>query len=219
MLTLDLLCASIARAQADTAKTTTPHTSTRTCYRGNRLPACERFVVTELSAYRRIAGPDVARSRVGMVGAPGTYTRGHSTAGLAVEAGLLFNRDRRSANGVALMLSGNEDDGLGTTIKWRHRQWLDDGQSLDFGLGVTKGKLHRLDFTHERAIGLTAELDADAADLMALYVRADLLKSRHETEPSINLGIRAGSKLAIVSAALLAMGVSLLAWLFSGLND
>lgn len=196
-----------ARAQTDT-------TTRRTCWRGNRFPACDRFVVTELSAYRRVAGPRVTRSELrGPNGSLTEYMRPHSSNGFALETGVLINHGRRSADGVSLVFYGNDADGLATALKWRHRLWIDDGQSLDFALGAGKGKLHRPDFTNESAAALTAEVGANADDLVALFVRADMLKSRHGAEPSLNVGIRAGSKAAVVSTVVLGTVAGILAYL------
>lgn len=174
----------------------------RLCFRGRPTPACDRFVITEIGFYHpvlrsrreadftpRLSYPDVERQGTAQIG--GMVNRG---ANSAVGGTILFG-----------LGAGAADFGL----IGRYRRWLSpDGMSIDLGAGLIQGSTYPSDVAEAR--GVMAEVAINAADYGALVVRTDLLRGRGETNAALFSGVRVGSRPAIATGVVLAIGFAIL---------
>jgi hypothetical protein len=175
----------------------------RLCFRGRPKPTCDRFAITEIGLYhpvlrsrreydlgsRQLSYPDVERQGTAQIGG-------------------MVNRSANTAVGGTILF------GLGTGaadfgVIGRYRRWLSsDGMSIDVGAGVIQGNIDGSSVADAR--GMMAELALNAADYGALIVRTDVLRARGETNAALFSGVRVGSRPAIATGVVLAIGFSLL---------
>lgn len=200
-------------AQGSTQPTaTTDRTAPRlTCWRGRPLPACTRFVITELGYLRQIA-----TTRTPITNPDGTLldSRGDDDFGglLYIDVGMMQNVSARTALGATLTL-GSGLYGDRTALTGRYRRWLDtSGVALELSAGLAQVSTP----TARRAVVATSGLALNFSDYGALIARADLGRMNGHTARGIAVGARLGTKPAVIGSGVLAIAFGLLALAFSG---
>lgn len=96
------------------------------CFHARPAPTCRLFGVTD-------AGVSVGRTRVVV---PGIPERTKHTTRYIMDWGVMRNLDPRNAIGGSLFLAIDDDGTLSIGPMLRYRRWLNDRQSLDFGVGT-----------------------------------------------------------------------------------
>ena len=144
------------------------------CFRGQPLPTCKWFGITELGYAYRIDQPLLP-------------DREYFTLAL----GVMANLDERSAvGGTAFLRLGTS----GWGFKSRYRRWLSHGFSLEASPGIL---LH--EFRGERATGFTGDVAVNFKDWVAATASFDAVSGRD----SWSVGIRLGSEPAIEAVKIL----------------
>ncbi len=181
----------------------------RFCFRGRPAPRCDRFMITEVGLYGRMAGSVTRAVQPGFDGVPpSTFTERDLSNQLSLELGAMKNRLGGTALGATVMASFGTSASL--AIKGRHRRWLSPGgTALDLGVGpVLVGRAHS--GGGPNTPGLTADVALNARDLGALVLRADVLRARDKTATALYGGARVGSQPALVATGALAVGLYLI---------
>ena len=193
---------------------------TKLCYRGRPAPKCQRFVVTEVGYYARVAstGQTFTLSSPNGDGPPTTYSYTNRDMGsqLTWEAGMMANRGPRAALGATLLLGAGTGGG-NVGLKGRYRRWLTpDGMALDVGAGVISGSAYSAGARDVTGTGLTGDVALNAADYGAVVLRVDMLRVDGRNTSAIFGGVRLGSRPALLGTGALAVGFGLLLLALSG---
>jgi hypothetical protein len=127
----------------------------RDCFRGQPLPECANFVVSEVS----------------YGGRADAYDPRSENNHLSLEMGLMYNRGPRTALGASVSHIWSEDSRLG--VHFRYRRWLNNVFSLDLSPGLRlsgrdmstysfdyPGVTARVGLMYADAIGMSVEMDA-----------------------------------------------------------
>lgn len=180
-----------------------------TCWRGQPLPACKRFVLTELGFMRRVVTTGTPVLDPNGVPYPGFKDEDYRNE-LLVEVGVMQNRGARDAIGGVLVLGPN------VGAKVRYRRWLDSsGMALDLGAGVVRDDRFR-----SNGASLVGDAALNFSDYGALIVRGQTSRRGGRQSFGLHAGARLGSKPAAIGGAVLtvAFGVLLVAFA-SAWND
>lgn len=179
------------------------------CFRGQPLPACQTFWLTEFGYYRTIHSTDFP---------PRTQNDWY----LSGEIGFMANMNQRYAIGLSGVFGG-VNSGSRFGIKPRFRMWLRNRVSVDVAPGIL---LSGGDNRYEPQFpGFTGHIAVNFADLGALTLHLDVIpyeKSRRvgpgqgvlvETGNDVSLygGVKFGSYLGILGGfvALILYGIAL----------
>lgn len=189
----------------------------RLCYRGRPKPSCDRFVLTELGFYRRVASTVIVREFERFDGGVGRTSRPAVGNHLAWEVGLMANRGRKSAVGGTLLLGVGEEGGR-IGVKGRYRRWLTaDNIAADYSAGLIVAQVDRgSPYLGSGRAGVTADASLNAADYGAVTARVDVIPTSGRTAAALYGGVRLGSRPALVGTGLLAAGFVVLIAAFSG---
>ena len=174
-----------------------------TCFRGQPLPACKRFVLTELGVVRRVSGTTTQAVGFDGVPIPGQSDKDFSNEPLA-EFGMMQNVSVRNAIGGVLVLWPD------VGAKARYRRWLDSsGVSLDVGLGMVRRTTDPM-----RSAALVSDVALNFSDYGALVLRAQTAAARGHRAVGVQAGVRLGSKPALIGGGVLAVlfGIFAAAW-------
>ncbi|MCC7053028.1 MAG: hypothetical protein IT355_07140 [Gemmatimonadaceae bacterium] len=180
-----------------------------TCFRGQPLPACRRFVLTELGFLRNVA--TTSRPAVGYDGTvyPGLRDEDHASE-ILVELGMMANRGPNHAIGGALVL------GPDVGAKVRYRRWLDtSGLAVDVGAGIVRERRFR-----SRSAAVVGDVALNFSDYGAIVLRGSASHRDGRLATGLHAGARLGSKPALIGGTAVAIGFALLyAALASAWND
>jgi hypothetical protein len=191
------LVAQVVSAETVTATTAKPPRPT--CFRGQPLPACRRFVLTELGFLRIVS--TTSRPAVSYDGSliPGLRDKDHSNE-ILLELGMMQNRGPRHAIGGVLVL------GPDVGAKFRYRRWLDtSGVALDLGAGLVREVRYR-----SRGAAAVGDVAINFSDYGALVLRGDVSRRGGRVATGLHAGARLGSKPAVFGGAVLATALGAL---------
>ena len=195
-----------AQGAGSDAAPVAPATSPRlTCFRGQPLPACQRFVLTELGFLRNVA--TTSRPATGYDGAtiPGLRDKDHASE-ILLELGMMQNRGPKHAIGGVLVL------GPDVGAKFRYRRWLDaSGVALDVGAGVVRERRYR-----SQGAALVSDVALNFSDYGAIVLRGSASRRDGRLATGLHAGARLGSKPALVGGAAVAVVFALALAAFSG---
>lgn len=192
----------------DTARTGAP-VPRLTCWRGQPLPACQRFVLTEIGFLRRVA--TTGRPVLDPNGAPYPGLRDEDYDNeLLVELGVMQNRGPKHAIGGVLVLGPN------VGAKARYRRWLDtSGVALDLGAGIVRDSRYL-----SSGASLVGDVALNFSDYGALIVRGQTSRRDGRSAFGLHAGARLGSKPAAIGGAVLTVAFGILIAAFaSSWND
>lgn len=200
-LVLALGIASVAYAQPapDSIRTR------RDCWRGAPLPWCRRFWLTEAAAEGSISGTHGWFTEGGV-----SYSR---TVGpfLAWTFGPMVNRPSSGAVGGTVTF-GAQSAGMRTAVEARYRRWTGGSGSLDVSAGFARTdiaeRVHASGVTVSGAFGFT--------DRISATVRQDALRAKGNTLAATYVGIRLGTKPAVIGTVLVFAAVGALAASLAG---
>jgi hypothetical protein len=179
------------------------------CFRGQPLPKCRAFALTELTGALRVAGTSYT-DRLGV------RSRDLSEW-FSLGIGYMRNRDSVHAIGM-LFEAGGSDGGNRFTATLRRRTWLTTHVSSDFSAGPLIAQQRSSDVSGTATgYGITAQAAIGAGDLVGLLVSADAIHVQNRNATALHIGARLGSYAAIgASAATLAATFALLSVLGGG---
>ncbi len=170
-----------------------------TCFRGQPLPACQRFVLTELGFLRNVATS--SRPATGYDGSviPGLRDKDHASE-ILLELGIMQNRGPKHAIGGVLVL------GPDVGAKFRYRRWLDtSGVALDVGAGVVRERRFR-----SQSAALVGDVALNFSDYGAIVLRGSASQRDGRLATGLHAGARLGSKPAVIGGTALAVAFGLL---------
>lgn len=175
-----LFCASVGRLDG------------QTCFRGQPLPNCKVFFITEVGYTHKLTA-----------GRPeGSFGSDDAVHYVGGELGLMVNRGRFALGGTGFFggLGGTGDLGgaLRGGVKGRVRRWLDDSAALDVGAGPM--------ITGENELGFSSHLALSIEDRILMLTQFEVVGG----ESDVYFGMRLGSKPAVwaslAAGALLGVG-------------
>jgi len=210
------------------AQGTQTEPSKKYCWRGQPIPACDRFLLTEFGFYRSIVQPaaTVTYSWYPDSTQQSSYQIRDTPWNFTWEVGGMVNANARTAVGATILLGANDDGGT-VGIKARYRRWLNsDGIALDVGAGVRTSQSDR--GTNATYLGpssstftdqapppaFTGDVAINARDYVSLVARVDIARFDNRYQPNISLGVRAGSIPAVIGTGALATTYAALITLF-----
>lgn len=195
----------VCRAQASPSPDSI-HTR-RDCWRGAPLPYCRRFWLTEAA----FEGPVAATHA--------TYTSSLGTGSieqgvqlesiLAWSAGPMVNTSPTSAFGGTVTIGG-ANAGTRLAVEGRYRRWTGSSGAFDVSTGLARAVVGN----GLAATGITASASIGRADLISATARADVMQLKGKTVAATYLGVRLGTKPAVIGTLLVAAVVGALAIAF-----
>ena len=175
--------ATIARPIPTTKPTRT------TCYRGQPLPVCQRFVLTELGFLRTVTTTGRAAP-----GDAGTVRERDYDGEVLLELGMMQNRGAKHAIGAVLVLQPD----IGA--KFRYRRWLDSSAAaLDLSAGVVRERRYP-----SQGAALVSDVAFNVGDYGAILLRGSASHRDGRVATGLHAGARLGSKPALISGATMA---------------
>lgn len=194
------------------AASTGPREPSLRCWRGQPEPACRTFVITELAFYARVVTSKVETGLTYPGGGSDTVREDAFGDLGTFELGVMRNRGPRAAIGATAVF-GVDANGARFGAKGRYRRWLTpEGLALDYGAGVSGGRLAR---------GMTtAIISGDVAlnlrDYIAVAARADVAPFSRPRGSAVYLGGRVGSKPGLIATGLTVAGFFAIVLSFAG---
>ena len=190
--------------------------SPRGCWRGRPAPACDMFLLTELNFFGTVVNATGKYSSTFMIDStPRTFQYEEHPAQwkFSSEVGGMVNRGKKTAFGGTVLLDASPN-GLNIGLKARYRRWLtSDGVALDVGAGF---RTTRDDVPNDysdtygygwppaaprNSIGFTGDVAINARDYVAVVTRLDVGRYDKRLQPTVSLGVRAGSRPAVIGLA------------------
>lgn len=163
----------------DSSGAGTPH---RLCFRGQALPRCEGFLITELVAARRI---NRHPSRSTAAGDDEPY--------FTWEGGGMVNLTARTALGGSIRYGTlGFDSGDRWGVQVRYRRWTGSGGTFDVAAGLLLEG--HSDAVVNRYPGYTAQIALGSGDLLGLTAGVEML--RFTCESSLECAKRRGTDVA-----------------------
>lgn len=177
-----------------------PQVHPKLCFRGQALPKCRAFFLTEVGFYARAAGTSRSYTEPTVNGTQVTRRLRDLDSHLSWDLGYMTNLDIAHAAGGTVML-GTGDAGIRMAAKGRYRWWLDGGRGVvDISAGVLSAGVRNPERQNTaRGVGLTAEVASGLGDYFALTARADVLRADDRNVAAVYGGLRLGSYPAIVA--------------------
>jgi len=170
----------------------------RDCFRGQPLPECANFVITEVHYGGRLDKYDPRMEN--------NY--------LTLELGLMVNRRPQSALGASLSHTWTEDKRLG--FNFRYRRWLGHEFAVDLSPGFRLSARDLSTYTFDYP-GFTARAGLMYADMVGLSVKMDVGKVVDRgNQVDWTMGIHSG---AYASAGVSVIGLALIGVYAIALSD
>ena len=126
---------------------------------------------------------------------------------LGLEAGVLRNMGPRSARGVTLLLGLGTADRERLGLRFRYRRWLMPQSVLPSAVDLSAGPLVAAVHTGfdtaavrrapRQAPGFGGELAVEAGGVVGVSVRPEVVWAHGQTVRSVDVGVRAGSRLSV----------------------
>ena len=197
----------------------------RYCWRGQPKPNCDAFLLTESNYFRSVVIPTAkVHYYFSADSAQQSYYEVRDQDwNFTTEIGGMVNRSARTALGATLLL-GASPDGATVGVKARYRRWLNaDGVALDIGAGVRTSQSNRATYTYDANVpyrepgpspAFTGDVAINARDYLALVARVDVAKFGNRYQPNVALGVRAGSKPAVIATGAILTTYALLLTVF-----
>ncbi len=198
-----LLLLAVAVALGPTSAHAAQATDTVVCFRGQPMPRCDWFFITEFGVIARLAGsePDL----------PPLTSRQKVTA--VWELGAMRNLTPSSAFGATLFFANPDADESRAAVRLRYRRWLKSG----FALHVAPGLLVEAndvasDFRFAPKLpGFSGQVGVTWRDRVTASTGIDVVKAGPQTIADWTMSVRAGAGAGAVGllaiAALTVIGI------------
>jgi hypothetical protein len=156
------------------------------CYRPQRLPRCDSYLVFELTGTRRLGGTHSFRDCPPPTSCPEEDLKPY----LAWDIGWMTNRDSTHSQGVSFEVGGSEE-GTRLALRARRRLWLQHQVVMDLGAGPLMSQYQAFDRTGTKpSYGLTGEAGVGIARIGVLAVSADVTKRPNHAAVGLHAGAR-----------------------------